>query len=131
MIQLTKNNNEKSEEFEETCDCKSEMDTTPVVPYWISDEAPVIFREIHDMIHQGKGNLFIAFEMGSIRLDLENTSNYIEVNRTYIKIYNDETGETSVIRNDKITGFIYEPEPELNFEDLKEAINDRLEEMEE
>lgn len=100
-------------------------DHPPKLGFYISDEAPVMFRVLYSLLDPNEGTLFIAFEMGSIRLDISNPNNWIEVNRTHILVYNDISHETSVIRIDKVTGFIYEPPIDTDSleEELKEELN--------
>ena len=107
--------------------CKAEEDIEEKMGYWIDPEAPIMYNEIHEMInHYPPGTLFIAFEMGSIRLDIQDPHNWLEVNRTYLKAYNHENGETAIMKIEKIMGFIYEPLPEPMSEDLEEELRKEL-----
>jgi len=112
-----------TEEYEE-CDCckVGPEELPPRLTYYVSPEAPIMFQELHELIcHGGNGSLFLAFEMGSIRLNISDPANYVEVNRSYVKVYNNESGEVSIIKIDKMIGFIFEPE-EILEEDLEESI---------
>lgn len=103
------------------------VEHNPKLRYFISDEAPLMFRVLHNLCDNDEGTLFIAFEMGSIRLDISNPNNWIEVNRTYMLVYNDINHETSVLRTDKITGFIYEPPTEeVDLESLEKELREEL-----
>lgn len=71
-----------------------------------------------------KGDLYIFFDMGSIRLDIEDPNNHILFYCDYTSVFNHETGETTLIKNSVIKGFVFEDKPDLDGlkEDLKEVL---------
>lgn len=107
-MELINLNEEKECEY---CEVEKKCEELPErMGYYIDPEAPIMFQELHEIInHLREGMLFLAFEMGSIKLDISVPATWLEVNRTYMKVINAENGEMSIIRADKITGFIYEP----------------------
>jgi len=103
----------------EKCACEDEV---PKMGFYVADpEIPVMFQELHEIMFHDSGRLLVVFEMGSITLDISNPKNWLEINRTYVKIYNDDTEETTIIRMEKVTGLIYEPLMELHPEDVEDV----------
>ena len=67
------------------------------------------------------GYVYIFFEMGSIQLDIDNPLNLIKVYpEGYTEIYNDDNGETTIIKNRAIKGFVFEDKP-LSLDDIEEV----------
>ena len=72
-----------------------------------------------------EGSLYIFFDMGSIRLDIEDPNNHILFYCDYTSVFNHENGETTLIKNDVIKGFVFEDKPDLD--SMKKAAEEELE----
>ena len=82
------------------------------------ERVPRIFKRVLEIVKdESKGYLFVAFHMGSVRLDISNVNNILEISDDYIEIFNAENGETSLIKTDEVTGFIFEPDHVCTYED--------------
>ena len=112
----------KQEIFEKTYDlvddllaceksCEDLYDDTINIEYSqsITYYANPMFARIAEKIQSYNGGiLFIFFGNGSVRLEIDNNNNYIKFNEKYTEIYNAAEGETTLIKNDEIKGFIFE-----------------------
>lgn len=116
----------KKEEFEypmdEDCKCKCEpVEMPPKMNVYIEQGIPNPMFQVafHRILDDSNGYVYVVFKMGSVQLDMDNPKNYLDFNRDYVEIYNDETGETTMIKIDEITGFVFEHKIPLSVEDLE------------
>ena len=81
--------------------------------YVDTQRVPRMFRRVLSILHdEHYGSIFIAFAMGSIRLDITNENNVLEIEDDYIEIFNADNQELTLIKTSEVTGFIFEPEIE-------------------
>lgn len=69
-----------------------------------------------------KGFVYVVFGMGSVKLDISNPQNALEVNKDYVEIFNAENGEVTMLKTTEITGFVFEPKI-TELEDIEEDID--------
>lgn len=80
-----------------------------------------MFRRAADKIEKYHGGyVFVVFEMGSVKLDIDDPQNRICFYFDYVDIFNNENGETTLIRCDQIKGFVFENKP-VHIEDDEEV----------
>ena len=98
---------------------KSAIEVEPKMCIFVDTErVPRIFTRVLEIVKdESKGYLFVAFHMGSVRLDISNVNNILEISDDYIEIFNAENGETSLLKTDEVTGFIFEPDHDCTCED--------------
>lgn len=65
------------------------------------------------------GYIYIFFEMGSVKLDIDDPKNYIYFHREFVEIFNNSNGETTFIQSMAVKGFVFENKP-VTIEDLEE-----------
>ena len=110
---------------DENCECiaKSMEDMPPKMKIYAEQGIPLMVHEAIQMVHDTPdGYFYIAFSMGSVKLDIQNEENLVEFNRDYATIFNDENGEISIIKLSEISAFVIEPF--INREETEEAIID-------
>ena len=120
------------ENLEEDCKEKCEYEEYLKVTFK-SDTAwhnnPMLRHLQYKLSLRKNENLFIFFDMGSIILDIDDDLNRICIYEEFAEIYNNAKGETTIIRNEEIKGFIFEPKANKLIEKLLE--DDFLEDSEE
>ena len=109
---------------DEKCECITKMeDMPPKMKIYAEQGIPLMVQEAIDMVRDTPdGYFYIAFSMGSVKLDIQNEGNLVEFNRDYATIFNDENGEISIIKLSEISAFVIEPF--INREETEEAIID-------
>ena len=87
---------------------------------------PLMFRRVPEKIEKyEKGNVFVCSKLGAIKLSIEDPLNELWFYQDYVEIYSNETKETTFIKHEEITGFVFEQreaalEGEEFLEDLEE-----------
>ena len=102
-----------------------ELDETPMMMLEFSSENAYHNNEmLRDVLgHRDffrEHYIYAFFNMGSVKLDIDNPGNHIICNDTYTEFFNTETGEYTCLKNESITGFVLEPKP-LTLEDDEES----------
>lgn len=115
------------ENLNENCECcKSTKDLEEIRMYFIFEDEysyheKHMFRKVQEQIEiETPQLLYVFFDMGSVILNTGNPSNHIIVYPEYVEIYNSESMETTVIREDKINGFVFEPIKDQHTEEVLE-----------
>ena len=87
--------------------------------YVDTQRVPRMFRRVLSILHdEHYGSIFIAFAMGSIRLDITNENNVLEIEDDYIEIFNADNQELTLIKTSEveltsrptITKLVYPPD---------------------
>ena len=81
-----------------------------------SEMFPQVQREVKKYIN---GYIYIFFDMGSVKLDIDDPKNHIHFHREFVEIFNNSNGETTFIQSMAVKGFVFENKP-VTIEDLEE-----------
>jgi len=112
-------------EVKKECTCELEEEI-PKLDFFFKDEISYMrlsmFREIQSRVEfETNCYLFIFFDMGSVKLDINNPINSVSISEDYVEIYNAENEELTFIKTSEIKGFVFEQKP---VEKLEDVLND-------
>jgi len=68
------------------------------------------------------GYMYLFFDMGSVKLDIDDPINWVKFHEDFIEIFNNENGETTLLKSSELKGFVFENKP-VELEDLKEDLS--------
>lgn len=90
-----------------------------------------LIQRLAEKIPQYRGGyMYLFFDMGSVKLDIDDPINCVNFQEDYIEIFNNDNGETTLLKFSELKGFVFENKP-LTLDELEDEFSEDLEDDDE